>query len=61
MRPPEPSQVTPADGGGPAVGMLFQTPVWRLVTGILGQTALLTALLLFFGWALLGLRAAVHR
>ena len=32
-------------------GRLNETAIWRLATGILGQTALLTSLLLFFGWA----------
>jgi hypothetical protein len=32
-------------------GSLNETAAWRLATGIAGQTALLTSLLLFFGWA----------
>jgi len=40
----------PSDGGR-QIGSLDEAGVWRLATGILGQTALLTALLLFFGWA----------
>ena len=40
-----------ADGGRQRSGALSESAVWRLATGILGQTALLTALLLFFGWA----------
>lgn len=39
------------DDGSRVVGAFDATQLWRLATGILGQTALLTALLLFFGWA----------
>src|SRR3954454_7247864 len=46
--PPAPE--ASADGArGP--GGLDGAAMWRLATGVFGQTALLTALLVFFGWA----------
>jgi hypothetical protein len=45
-----PQENAPADGGR-LIGLHDEAAVWRLATGVLGQTALLTALLLFFGWA----------
>src|SRR4051812_30260806 len=45
-----PASEASADGArGP--GGLDGAAMWRLATGVFGQTALLTALLVFFGWA----------